>query len=34
VTIGHAYSPRTIDVAIFEAVELANDVAGLIALRA
>ncbi|WP_127473983.1 NAD(P)-binding protein [Microbacterium sulfonylureivorans] len=33
VAIGDAYAPRTIDAAIFEAVELAYDVAGLAALR-
>lgn len=33
VTIGDAYAPRTIDAAVFEAVELAYDVAGLAALR-
>lgn len=33
VTIGDAYAPRTIDAAIFEAVELAYDVAGLAVLR-
>ncbi len=33
VTIGDAYSPRTIDAAIFEAVELAYDVAGIGVLR-
>ncbi len=33
VTIGDAFSPRTIDAAIFEAVELAYDVAGLAVLR-
>ena len=33
VTIGDAYAPRTIDAAIFEAVELAYDVAGLAPLR-
>ncbi len=33
VTIGDAYAPRTIDAAIYEAVELAYDVAGLSALR-
>ncbi|WP_194409524.1 NAD(P)-binding protein [Microbacterium cremeum] len=33
VTIGDAFAPRTIDAAIFEAVELAYDVAGLTALR-
>ena len=33
VTIGDAYSPRTIDAAIFEAVELAYDVAGIGELR-
>lgn len=33
VTIGDAFSPRTIDAAIFEAVELAYDVAGLATLR-
>lgn len=33
VTIGDAFAPRTIDAAIFEAVELAYDVAGLAALR-
>ena len=32
-TIGDAYSPRTIDAAIFDAVELAYDVAGLAILR-
>jgi hypothetical protein len=31
--IGDAYAPRGIDAAIFEAVELAYDVAGLAALR-
>ena len=31
--IGDAYSPRTIDAAIFDAVELAYDVAGLATLR-
>ncbi|WP_019179737.1 NAD(P)-binding protein [Microbacterium yannicii] len=34
VTIGDAFAPRTIDAAIFEAVELAYDVAGLATLRA
>lgn len=33
VTIGDAFAPRTIDAAIFEAVELAYDVAGLAVLR-
>nr|BFF09245.1 hypothetical protein GCM10025699_05480 [Microbacterium flavescens] len=33
ITIGDAYAPRTIDAAIFEAVELAYDVAGLGVLR-
>ncbi|HYI50196.1 MAG TPA: hypothetical protein VEX42_01350, partial [Microbacterium sp.] len=33
VTIGDAFSPRTIDSAIFEAVELAYDVAGMTTLR-
>jgi hypothetical protein len=33
VTIGDAFSPRTIDAAIFEAVELAYDVAGMATLR-
>ena len=33
ITIGDAYAPRTIDAAIFEAVELAYDVAGLAVLR-
>ncbi|NLP84507.1 NAD(P)-binding protein [Microbacterium sp. CFH 90308] len=33
VTIGDAFAPRTIDAAIFDAVELAYDVAGLAALR-
>lgn len=33
VTIGDAYAPRTIDAAVFEAVELAYDVAGLAVLR-
>ncbi|MCH6231937.1 NAD(P)-binding protein [Microbacterium sp. CFH 31415] len=33
VTIGDAYAPRTIDAAIFEAVEVAYDVAGLAVLR-
>ncbi len=33
VTIGDAFSPRTIDSAIFEAVELAYDVAGMATLR-
>lgn len=33
VTIGDAYAPRTIDAAIFEAVELAYDVAGLAVFR-
>ena len=33
VTIGDAFAPRTIDAAIFEAVELAYDVAGLANLR-
>lgn len=33
VTIGDAFAPRTIDAAIFEAVELAYDVAGLAILR-
>ncbi|WP_194397366.1 NAD(P)-binding protein [Microbacterium atlanticum] len=33
VTIGDAFAPRTIDAAVFEAVELAYDVAGLAALR-
>lgn len=33
VTIGDAFSPRGIDAAIFEAVELAYDVAGLAVLR-
>lgn len=33
VTIGDAYAPRTIDAAIFEAVELAYDIAGLATLR-
>ncbi|MFE7843762.1 NAD(P)-binding protein [Microbacterium sp. NPDC057407] len=33
VVIGDAYAPRTIDAAIFEAVELAYDVAGLVTLR-
>ena len=33
VTIGDAFSPRTIDSAIFEAVELAYDVAGVATLR-
>jgi len=33
VTIGDAFAPRTIDAAIFEAVELAYDVAGLALLR-
>lgn len=33
VTIGDAFAPRTIDAAIFEAVELAYDVAGLATLR-
>ncbi|MDY0910215.1 NAD(P)-binding protein [Microbacterium sp. CFBP9034] len=33
VTIGDAFAPRTIDAAIFEAVELAYDVAGLGVLR-
>jgi hypothetical protein len=34
VTIGDAFSPRTIDAAIFEAVELAYDIAGMARLRA
>ena len=34
VTIGDAFAPRTIDAAVFEAVELAYDVAGLATLRA
>lgn len=33
VTIGDAFAPRTIDAAIFEAVELAYDVAGTASLR-
>lgn len=33
ITIGDAFAPRTIDAAIFEAVELAYDVAGLAVLR-
>jgi 2,4-dienoyl-CoA reductase-like NADH-dependent reductase (Old Yellow Enzyme family) len=33
ITIGDAYAPRTIDAAVFEAVELAYDVAGLAVLR-
>lgn len=33
VTIGDAFAPRTIDAAIFDAVELAYDAAGLAALR-
>lgn len=33
VVIGDAYAPRTIDAAIFDAVELAYDVAGLATLR-
>lgn len=33
VTIGDAFAPRTIDAAVFEAVELAYDVAGLASLR-
>lgn len=33
VTIGDAFAPRTIDAAIFEAVELAYDVAGMATLR-
>ncbi|GAA5203534.1 FAD-dependent oxidoreductase [Microbacterium jejuense] len=33
VTIGDAFAPRTIDAAIFDAVELAYDVAGLAVLR-
>ncbi|WP_106816471.1 oxidoreductase [Microbacterium timonense] len=33
VTIGDAFAPRTIDAAVFEAVELAYDVAGLARLR-
>ena len=33
VTIGDAFSPRTIDAAIFEAVELAYDLAGMATLR-
>ncbi|MEV5070916.1 NAD(P)-binding protein [Microbacterium sp. LMI12-1-1.1] len=33
VTIGDAFAPRTIDAALFEAVELAYDVAGLATLR-
>lgn len=33
VTIGDAFAPRTIDAAIFEAVELAYDVAGMASLR-
>ncbi|MCW3492489.1 NAD(P)-binding protein [Microbacterium sp. SSM24] len=33
VTIGDAFAPRSIDAAIFEAVELAYDVAGLATLR-
>ncbi|MDN3497039.1 NAD(P)-binding protein [Planococcus sp. APC 4015] len=33
VVIGDAYAPRTIDAAIFEAVELAYDVAGMATLR-
>ncbi len=33
VTIGDAFAPRTIDAAVFEAVELAYDVAGLATLR-
>ncbi|WP_341994419.1 NAD(P)-binding protein [Microbacterium sp. LWH7-1.2] len=33
VTIGDAFAPRTIDAAIFDAVELAYDVAGLATLR-
>jgi hypothetical protein len=33
VVIGDAFAPRTIDAAIFEAVELAYDVAGLSVLR-
>ncbi|MHC2998577.1 oxidoreductase [Microbacterium sp. HJ5] len=33
VTIGDAYAPRTIDAAVFEAVELAYDVAGMAVLR-
>ena len=33
VVIGDAFAPRTIDAAVFEAVELAYDVAGLAALR-
>ena len=33
VVIGDAYAPRTIDAAIFEAVELAYDLAGLVSLR-
>ncbi|MET0781786.1 MAG: hypothetical protein ABWZ16_09720, partial [Microbacterium sp.] len=33
VTIGDAFAPRTIDAAIFEAVELAYDIAGMATLR-
>lgn len=33
VTIGDAFAPRTIDAAVFEAVELAYDIAGLAMLR-
>jgi hypothetical protein len=33
VTIGDAFTPRTIDAAIFEAVELAYDIAGMATLR-
>jgi hypothetical protein len=33
VVIGDAFAPRTIDAAVFEAVELAYDVAGLATLR-
>jgi hypothetical protein len=33
VAIGDAFAPRTIDAAIFEAVELAYDIAGMATLR-
>ena len=33
ITIGDAFAPRTIDAAIFEAVELAYDIAGMATLR-
>jgi len=33
VVIGDSFAPRTIDAAVFEAVELAYDVAGLATLR-